>query len=213
MFKNYGLDKEEIAEIAISKSLITRWAQRFFVIGVIFAALQGAIFYGIGETYKKNAKLDADITKEHSNITRKLASIGALESKAKKVLDYRKQLSSSFMPMGIYYALAEAVLPGMVFKDIILEKGHIAKGERKELPDDIRNADYILTLSVGYDTPSMDLAPFVSKIDDALSRIYRGNVTRVGLHMQAGQVRAVKDALFTGQEITIGFMTKDGGKK
>lgn len=213
MFKNFGLKKDEIAEIAIAKSHITKWTQRLLAVGIIFAVVQGAIYYGFEQKYARNIQLDKDIAKEHSNITKKLASIATLESKAKQVVHFRKNLHNTFMPTGVYYALSEAILPGMVFKNIVIEKGKLTKGDRDTLPANIREADYILTLSAGYDTPTMDLAPFIDTFDASLKRNYKDAVNRVGLHMQAGQVRAVKDALFTGQEITIGLNLKNKGTK
>ena len=120
MIRNFSLNQSELWDREIRRSQIGRWTLRILGIGIFVAAAQGILLYYMQEKLSEALTEKQEITKQYTAITSQLQLVTISEKKALEVLNYRKNADKSFMPIGVYYAIADALLPGMVVREIAI---------------------------------------------------------------------------------------------
>lgn len=209
MIRNFSLNQSELWDREIRRSQIGRWTLRILGIGIFVAAAQGILLYYMQEKLSEALTEKQEITKQYTAITSQLQLVTISEKKALEVLNYRKNADKSFMPTGVYYAIADALLPGMVVREIA-----ISTNTDKDKKDTDLTGDYLLRLNIGYNTADIGYNQFLDNFDAAINRIYNGTISRKGMKITSGAALTVRNIIFTGREITVSLAVDlDGNNK
>ena len=209
MIRNFSLSQSELWDREIRRSQIGRWTLRILGIGIFVAAAQGILLYYMQEKLSETLTEKQEITKQYTAITSQLQLVTISEKKALEVLNYRKNADKSFMPIGVYYAIADALLPGMVVREIA-----ISTNTDKDKKDTDLTGDYLLRINIGYNTADIGYNQFLDNFDAAINRIYNGTISRKGMKITSGTALTVRNIIFTGREITVSLAVDlDGNNK
>ena len=209
MIRNFSLSQSELWDREIRRSQIGRWTLRILGIGIFVAAAQGILLYYMQEKLSEALTEKQEITKQYTAITSQLPLVTISEKKALEVLNYRKNADKSFMPVGVYYAIADALLPGMVVREIA-----ISTNTDKDKKDTDLTGDYLLRINIGYNTADIGYNKFLDNFDAEINLIYNGTISRKGMKITSGAALTVRNIIFTGREITVSLAVDlDGNNK
>ena len=205
MIKDFGLNKAELCEREIRRSQIGRWTLRILGIGVFLAVTQTGLVYFMQNKLNSAIQEENQVEQQYQNIAKKLPFSKTMEQKAQEILKYRSNAENSFMPVGVYYAIADGLLPGMVVKEITLTENKLSTKTENNL-----TGEYLLKISIGYENTDIGVDTFIKNFDIALNKLYKGTVSRQGIKVTSGKALSIRNIIYTGRDITVSLKTEVG---
>ena len=99
------------------------------------------------------------------------------------------------MPTGVYYALADSLLPGMALKE-----AHLIKQPGTGII-------YNLKLTVGYDSASIGHKDFIDTFSRNMNKYYDGQFSAVLKSVTQGKTTTIADAIVSEQTLEMELRT------
>jgi len=164
---------------------------RIAALGTVLAIAQGIALSVLTKKNEQSIVSEKDITAKYEQFTKKLPSLQKSEEAAREVLKYRAQSGASFMPTGVYYALADSLLPGMSLKE-----AHLVKQANKE-------TIYNLNLIVGCDSANLGYRDFVETFIKNMQTYYKGLLTAKLKSASQGKTTTIGDSILSEQKLDL----------
>lgn len=195
MFSNFNLSDEELCTRSIRHSQLGRWTLRIAVLGILLAIVQGIALSILDKKNEQSHLSEKDIMAKYEQFTKKLPSLKKAEEAAREVLKFRAHSKDTFMPTGVYYALADSLLPGMALKE-----AHLIKQPGAGII-------YNLKLTVGCDSASIGHKDFVDTFSRNMNKYYNGQLSAVLKSVTQGKTTTIADTIVSEQTLEMELRT------